>query len=301
MSTSIPLQSWLQDVGERSLFTARNHVAAETSADTDQICATVSQDVFFAVPHRTREGNVIPPGTVLTTYAQVRDYYAGRAGAYVVLDSRQLKSTARDWYVFNESAATLRGTGQIGETDATGREFVVNSAVLFPTASDGIRGEICVTRHPFDDVVQGTAPALPTLDPSFPERERQHAILLDRFLLALRGGDPAAISGLLSPKHTFATRLDALEPGAAVAVDTRVETGSNRGDARKALAAIFEPMRDVALATRLVTDWYVFAEYVGRLESGAVRRFAAIHPVEDGELTGTFGYGRDEAALVHES
>ena len=294
MSTATPLQDWLQDVGERSLFTVRSHVAAETTTDTDQICATVSQDVFFAVPHRTREGNVIPPGTVLTTYAQVHDYYAGRAGAYVVLDSCQLKSTARDWYVFNESAATLRGTGQIGETDATGREFVVNSAVLFPTASDGIRGEICVTRHPFDEVVRGTAPVLPALDPSFPERERRHAILLDRFLVALRGGDDDAIDGLLSEEHPFATRLDTLAPGAAV--DTRIETGSSLDEARKALAAIFGPMRDVALVTRLATDWYIFAEYVGRLESGAIRRFAAIHPIEDGEFTGTFGYGRDEAA-----
>ena len=305
MSASILLQDWLRDVGERSLFTVRSHVAAETTADTDRICATVSRDVFFAVPHRTREGNAIAPGTVLTSHEAVRDYYAGRAGAYVVLDSRQLKSTARDWYVFNESAATLRGTGPIGAVDATGREFVVNSAVLFPTASDGIRGEICVTRHPFDDVVRGTAPALPALDPSFPERERQHAILLDRLLEALRDDDLSAIVGLLSVGHTFATRLDARArpPGTAAANGsaaadgggTRVETGGGREAAGKALAAIFGPMQDVALATRFATDWYVFAEYVGRLESTEIRRFAAIHPIEDGEITGTFGYGRDEA------
>lgn len=284
---STPLQDWLRDVGERSLFTARSHVAAETTADTDRICATVSRDVFFAVPHRTRAGNEIPPGTVLTSYEAVREYYAGRAGAYVVLDSRQLKSTARDWYVFNESAATLRGTGRIGEADATDREFMVNSAVLFPTATDGIRGEICVTRHPFDDVVRGTAPALPTLDPSFPERERQHAILLDRLLAALRGKDPDAIGGLLSAGHGFATRLDALAAG------TTIASGKGREDAQEALAAIFAPARDVGLVTRLATDWYVFAEYLGWLESGVIRRFAAIHPIEDGELTGTFGYGLD--------
>ncbi len=288
MSTSTPLQDWLQDVGERSLFTARRHVAAETTADTDEICATVSRDVFFAVPHRTREGNLIPPGTVLTSYEAVRDYYAGRAGAYVVRDSRQLKSTARDWYVFNESAATLCGTGPIGEVDATGREFVVNSAVLFPTASDGIRGEICVTRHPFDDVVRGTAVVLPALDGRFPEREWQHATLLDRFLAALRGEDSTAVAGLLSDRHTFATRLDVL------GAEPRIESGRGRDAAQEALASIFAGLDDVALATRLATDWYIFAEYVGRLASGAIRRFAAIHPVEDGELTGTFGYGRDE-------
>ena len=288
-SGPIPLQDWLRDVGEQSLFTARSHVAAETTADTDRICATVSRDVFFAVPHRTRSGNEIPPGTVLTSYEAVREYYSGRAGAYVVLDSRQLKSMARDWYVFNESAATLRGTGRIGEIDATDREFLVNSAVLFPTASDGIRGEICVTRHPFDDVVRGKTTALPTLDPSFPERERQHAMLLDRLLETLRSGDAGGIAGLLSAGHTFATRLDGLEAGATIA------SGSGRDEAQKALAAIFEPAREVGLVTRLASEWYVFAEYLAWLESGVIRRFAAIHPVEDGELTGTFGYGVDEA------
>lgn len=289
MSPGIPLQDWLQEVGERSLFTARSHVSAETTADTDAICATVSRDVFFAVPHRTRAGNEIPPGTVLTSYEEVRDYYAGRAGAYVVVDSRQLKSTAQDWYVFNESAATLRGTGRIGEADATGREFVVNSAVLFPTADDGIRGEICVTRHPFDDVVRGTAPALPLLDATFPAREMEHARLLDRFLLALQAGEPEAIGELLAPSHTLATRLDP-EGG-----QPAIETCGRSEEARKILSGIFGPAEDVALVTRFATEWYVFGEYVGRLASGVVRRFAAIHPIEDGRLTGTFGYGRDEA------
>jgi hypothetical protein len=42
----------------------------------------------------------------------------------------------------------------------------------------------------------------------------------------------------------------------------------------------------------------VFAEYVAELREGGARRFAAIHPTEDGELTGTFGYGRDESTAV---
>lgn len=151
-------------------------------------------------------------------------------------------------------------------------------------------GEICVTRHPFDDVVRGSAPALPTLDPSFPERERRHAVLLDRFLDALRGDGREAIGALLSAGHTFATRLDAL------GAEPAVHSGGDRDAARKALAEIFGPARDIALVTRFATDWYVFAEYVGWLESGAIRRFAAIHPVEDGVLTGTFGYGRDEVS-----
>ena len=96
MSTAYRLQHWLNDVGERSLFNVRYHVIEETAEDADAVCKTISKDVFFAVPNRTRAGNELPPGTVLTTYDQVRDYYAGRLGSYAVLDSRPLRSVAGD-------------------------------------------------------------------------------------------------------------------------------------------------------------------------------------------------------------
>ena len=289
MSQPIPLQDWLLRVGERSLFTARNHVAAETTANTEAICATVSRDVFFAVPLRTQEGNQIPPGSVLTSYDEVHDYYAGRADSYVVLDSKQLKSIAGDWYVFNESAATLRGTGRIGDTDASDSEFVVNSAILFPTADDGIRGEICVTRHPFEDVIRGVVPPPAPNDAAFPAHEMSHTALLDRFVGALRAGSEAGVGSVLSQGHTLAIRLDAVDGTPSV------ETASNRADAQKILNAQFRDASDVAVVSRIATDWYVFAETVAELDGGTVRRFAAIHPIENGELTGSFGYGRDEA------
>ena len=84
MSSSYRLQHWLRDVGERSLFAVRYHVVEETKEDTEAVCATISKDVFFAVPNRTRAGNEIPPGTVLTSYDQVRDYYAGRLDSYEI-------------------------------------------------------------------------------------------------------------------------------------------------------------------------------------------------------------------------
>lgn len=289
MSQGTPLQEWLPRVGERSLYMARRHVAAETTTDTDYICSTVSRDVFFAVPVREREGNALPPESVLTSYDEVHDYYAGRADAYVVLDSKQLKSIAGDWYVFNESAATLRGTGSIGDADAAGAEFVVNSAILFPTADDGIRGEICVTRHPFEDVVSGRAPALPSNDASFPRHEMDHTTLLDEFVETLRGGDPKEIGRRLADPHSLAIRLDAIDG------TPRIETTTTRAEAEKILAAGFEAATDVAIVSRIATDWYVFAEYVAEIGEKLIRRFAAIHPVEGGKLTGTFGYGRDES------
>lgn len=288
MSTAYRLQHWLRDVGERSLFTVRYHVIEETAVDAEAVCATISKDVFFAVPNRTRAGNQIPPGTVLTSYDQVRDYYAGRLDSYAVLDSRPLRSIAGDWYVFNDSAATLRGTGAVGDADATGAEFVVNSAVLFPTADDGIRGEICVTRHPFDDVVRGTAPNIVAEPASYPAREMRHSAMLDELVDALRTGSDASVAALLSPGHTAATRFDAID-GAP-----DISTARSRADGQKILTSIFAGARDIAIVSRIATDWYVFAEYVADLGGGRVRRFAATHPIEDGLFTGTFGYGKEE-------
>src|SRR4029078_244992 len=94
MSITTSVQGWMREGGPReaALVTARTHVFAETTTDTDRICASCSQDAFFAVPVRTRTGHELPAGTRLEGYDQVHDYYHGRAGSYVVLASAQLKS-----------------------------------------------------------------------------------------------------------------------------------------------------------------------------------------------------------------
>lgn len=293
MSLTTSVQPWLREVGAReaSVLTARTHVFAETTTDTDRICATVSQDVFFGVPVRTRSGNEISDGTVLTSYEQVRGYYEGRADSYVVLASSQLKSVASEWYVFNESAATLRGEGAVGAASAAGVEFVVNSAVLFPTAEDGIRGEICVTRHPFDDIVTGRVEPPPPLGGSsahLPLREIEHCALLDRVGVALRDGDTAGLAKELAENHTLAVRLDDAAGGASI------HTATGRADALAQLGALFEGASDLTLVNRIATDWYVFAEYLLRLADGGVRRLALTHPVHGGRLGGSFGYGRTD-------
>jgi hypothetical protein len=293
MSLTTTVQDWMRDVSPReaSVVIARTHVAAETSTDVDQICATISHDVYFGVPVRTRAGNEIPPGSVLTTYDQVRGYYSGRSGSYVVVASMQLKTVSTAWYVFNESAATCRGTGDIGGIDATGREFVVVSAVIFPTAADGIRGEICATRYPFDDIVAGTVQALaPPTDPRsyLPLREMEHAALHERLLAALRGPGASAAAADLSEGHTLAVRLDDVDG------HQTVRTATSRADAVTALTELVEGATDITVLTRISSDWYVFAEYLIALEHGGVRRLALTHTAEQGVFTSTFGYGRDE-------
>jgi hypothetical protein len=292
MSLTATVQPWMRSAGPRAeaALTARTHVAAETTGDTEQICGTVSHDVFFGVPVRTRAGNELVDGTVLVDYDQVRGYYTDRSGSYVVTASAQLKSVATDWFLFNESAASLRGTGSIGGVDADGAEFVVNSAVLFPTAPDGIRGEICVTRWPFADIVAGTVAVPPPPAPGeyLPRREIEHCQLLDRLTAALPGGDRAELGALLHTNQTLAVRHD--DRGG----HPRIHSARDHHAAVDALVALFSDVDDLTLLTRIATEWYVFAEYLGRTADGGLRRLAAVHPVDDGLIGGTFGYGFDE-------
>lgn len=294
MSLTTTVQSWMHDAGprERSLLIARTHVFAETTTDVDHICSTVSKDVFFGVPVRTREGQQLGEGTVLDGYEQVHDYYANRADTYVVLASAQVKSIGAPWFAFNESLATLRGTGTIGDIDVSGREFVVNSAVIFPTAPDGIRGEICVTRYPFADIVADTVVVPPAPDDPrtyLPLREMANCALLDRSLEVLRRGDADEIASLLSANHALAVRHDAVDGTKAV------HQAVGRADAAAVLAQLFGGADDLTVVNRLTTDWYIFAEYLVKRADGTLRRLAITHPAEGAELTGTFGYGFDEA------
>jgi hypothetical protein len=283
VSLTTSVQPWVSETGTNgsAATVARRHVAAETSADVDAICATISPDVFFAVPVRTRGGQELRDGTVLTDAAQVRGYYEGRSGSYVVRRSAQLKSIATGWYVFNETAATLLGTGTVNGADAAGVEWVVNSAVLFPTAADGIRGEICATRHPMDDVIHGTVHATEG-------DEVAHGALLDRFSVALRAGDWGAAASELADEHTLAVRLD--PPTGSPLIHTAV----GRSESVTHLSDLFGGGRDLTMLVRIATAWYLFAEYLVGLPTGGCRRLAMIHPLEGGRIIGTFGYGRDE-------
>src|SRR3954447_8313319 len=294
MTLTTTVQEWMRNVGSReeSVVIARAHVAAETSTDVEAICATISRDVFFGVPTRTRAGNELLPGAVLTTYDEVQGYYSGRAGSYVVVASTQLKTVSTDWYLFNESAASLQGTGEIGGVDATGREFVVNSAVIFPTAPDGIRGEICVTKYPFNDIVTGSVqvpPPPPAGQAHLPVLEMEHCAIFERFITALRRHDPSAIADELADPHTMAVRVDDFDHAPAV------HSGSTKSDAVAAFAALTHGAEDITMLTRIATDWYVFCEYLMQLEGGGGRRLALAHPIENGKLTGTFGYGKEES------
>jgi hypothetical protein len=284
-------------VRERAAVTARSHVASETSQDLDAICGTIAPNAFFAVPTRTAGGYHIDDTNVLVTDDAVRQYYSDRMGSYVIMASRQLKSLTTDWYAFNESAATVRGTGQVGGQDATGKQYTVQAAVLFPTATDGIRGEIAMGRHAYVDSLTGT-----TSQPAraggyriaddlgeaslIPLDELEDAVALDDFVLALRAGDAGAVQGMLAPDHCMAVRLDARD-------GVRIHRHTSGAESTEAFSSLFAGADDVAVLNRISTSWYNFAEYLVTLEGGAVRRLALIHGSQAGRYIGTFGYGVD--------
>jgi hypothetical protein len=295
MSTVTVVQDWLSDIGprERTALVARIHIAAETSPATsaDHICSTVARDAFFAAPVRTRAGNELPEGSVLVDFEQVHGYYSKRAEGYVVTANDELKTVTTDWYMLTESAATLEGTGDIGGVDAKGKQFVVNSVVLFPAAPDGIRSEIAVTRYPFADIVSGDAKLTPPRDDSrrhLPVAEMDHAALVDQFIFAALNQQWDQMGTLLSEGHTTAFRIDGRSGS------NEVHRARNRSEALLAFQSLFAGAEDLTVLTRVATDWYVFAEYLIRRPDGLLRRFAAIHSIDDLQFISTFGYGFDE-------
>jgi hypothetical protein len=278
-------KDWMARVGARghALDAVRAHIAAEVDTRTDVIMSTVSADPWFPLPDRTPRGITL---TVAEGTDDVTAYYSDRADGYVVLGSNQLKQVVAEWYVFNESAATLRQTGAIGRVAAGDAEFVVQSAVLFPTADDGIRGEIALTRYPFDDVITGAvpAPSAPSGPLAYlPTAELEHSALLDRLLDGLGAGD---VDALVTADHQLAVRVDGDTTAARF-------VAHGAADAARALVTLFDGARDLTVLGRVVSDWYVFAEYLAVFDEARLRRVVALHPVRDGKLEGTFGYGVD--------
>jgi hypothetical protein len=140
--------------------------------------------------------------------------------------------------------------------------------VLFPTAEDGIRGEICATRHPMDDVIRRVA-----VDGG---DELANGLLLDRLSLAARAGAWATVRETLADAHTLAVRA-----GGEVLTATDADTSA------AALEELLGGAEDLTLLNRVATDWYLFGEYL----VGGDRRVALLQPVEDGRIVGTYGYG----------
>lgn len=268
---------------------AQAHVEAEVTNDLERILATVSDRPWFPLLDHAPAGGLALD--LRATPEEVREYYAHRGTTYDIVASQGLHQFTTDWYFFRESVATLRHVGTVDRVPATGGEFQVNSAVVFPAAPDGIAGEIVWTRYPFGDVLSGTAsPPAPVDAPAhLPGRQLAVASTHDAFISAWSDGDRDALLDCLAPEAHWAIRRWQAngEP------HDHVRQGRDEVVAWLTDAGERETTRSVALVRRVVSEWYVMAEYAIATPQGP-RRAVALHPVDDdGRLRAELAEQRD--------
>lgn len=271
---------------QASIAIGAAHVQAERTNELDTIMATIGEQPYFPLLDHDGAGGLVL--NVVTTTEAARSYYGERGATYDIVDSRHVVAVASDWYTFRESVATLRHTGAVGGLDGHGELFQVNSAVLFPTGPDGIAGEIVWTRYPFGDIVRGTvAPAVPVPGPGhLPTGQLRNADIHDRFVAGVTAGDAEAVASCLAPDvHWLARQRPAGAPPTYTLARGNTET-----------ALLIEQWlatwryEQLAVLNRVVTDWYVMAEYyvaVAPRQGGASERWrkVALYPLAgDGRI-----------------
>jgi len=264
-----------------ALATTLAHVRSETTNSVDTIMDTVSRSVCYIMPDAS---DPLLPISVLTRREDVRTFYEQERGFLEVVDSADLVEISTGWYVFHEGFAT---TTEV----RTGAAFTHEYVVLFPTAPDGIIGEILWPRQSLADLYAGR----PRPESSEPGADRRRANRAghDRYLDALRHGDAAAAAGQWHDEARVAVRQSTDAP--RVVHGTGRDVVGSRIDSL--LGAVYQP--EVRVLNRVVGEWYVFVDWVVRGDArggggGIELRMASIHPMRDGGLIGgELGYGLD--------
>lgn len=262
------------------------HVAAEKRNDAAEIVATVDPRPYFPMIDHDGHGGLTVQ--LITDIGAVAEYYSDRHTSYEIVESRQVATASTEFYMLRESVATLRGVGDVGGVATGGMEFMVNSAVLFPTTAAGIGGELVYTRYPFGDVVAGRVVApTPADGPAHLPNDRIAVVdVHDAYLDAWRRNDTAAMASCLSEDCRWERRTRHADEPASARHDSA--TG------REATQALFERWADampveIVVLNRLVSEWYVFADLHVVFEDSAVRHIA-LHPVgPDGLLRAELG------------
>src|ERR1700722_2901308 len=130
------------------------HLRAEFSNDIDQIMDSVHPEPRFAI--LTRESGRLEL-EVAEDPAAVREHYLNLRSSFDVVRSRQLRRTVGDWFVFQQSVATMRTRPTARDDQAGGHEFAVDTAGVFPIPEGGSRGEIPWHRPSFADAMTTTS------------------------------------------------------------------------------------------------------------------------------------------------
>lgn len=244
---------------EENLAKVMAHLRAEFSNDIDQIMETVAPNPRFAI--LTRE-----TGSLELEVAQVpeavREHYLNLRRSLDVVQSRQIRRLVGDWFVFQQSVATMRTRREYDDEGATPHEFPVDTAVLFPIGTAGILGEIPWNRTSFAEAMTTRA-----RHHEPPTEELMVTVdLLEEFLTAWRSCDEKNVVDLLEDDCALAIRNYGDPEGSLCA-------GTGKEAVRSALAEQFQTWKPEAstILNLVVTDWYIFSNvrWVGEKRSAA--------------------------------
>jgi len=233
------------------------HLRAEFSNDVDQIMDTVAPDPRFFIV--TREHGALELEIAETPEA-VRTHYVNLRTSLDVVRSRQIRRIVSDWFVLQQSVATMRPRGDDHSGDP--REFAVDTTVLFPIAAEGILGEIPWNRTSFAEAM--TTRAVHREPPT--EELMETVDLHEAFLAAWCSGDESRVIDLLEEDCALGVR-------SCTDVKGSLCVGAGKDAIREALAEQFrtwKPIRFTVL-NLVVTDWYIFSNvrWVGTARAGS--------------------------------
>jgi hypothetical protein len=180
-----------------------------------------------------------------------------------VVRSRQIRRIVSDWFVFQQSVATMRARAGRDDHPAEPHDFAVDTAVLFPIAAGGILGEIPWNRTSF-----ASAMAAKSVHHEPPTEELMETVdLHEAFLGAWCTGIGQKVVDFLEEDCALGIR--------SCAADGPMCIGAGKEEIRIALDEQFLSWRPATFSVLnlVVTDWYVFANvrWIGEAlsESGA--------------------------------
>jgi hypothetical protein len=273
-------------VQEENLAKVMAHLRAEFSNDIDQIMGTVAPDPRFFIV--TREEGTLEL-EVAETLETVRDHYVNLRSSFDVLRSRQIRRIVSDWFVFQQSVATMRT--RAGRDPRGPHDFAVDTAVFFPIAAGGILGEIPWNRTSF-----GEAVATRAIHHEPPTEELMETVdLHEAFLGAWCSGDEGRVVDLLDEDSALGIR-NCTDAGGSMC------TGHGKDAIRRALAEQFRMWKPAmySILNLVVTDWYIFSNvrWIGEAlsESGSwsphEMSTATILPISEAQrFRAIVGYG----------
>lgn len=246
-------------VCEENLAKVTAHLQAEFSNDVDQIMKTVAPEPRFAIVTQGASGLELE---VAETPQAVRHHYVNLRSALDVVRSRQIRRITGEWFVFQQSVATMRAgadpDGRVGDA----HEFPVDTAVLFPIAPGGILGEIPWNRTSFAEAM--------TTQTAHHEPPTEALIdtvdLHEAFLAAWRSAEEQKVLDLLEDDSALAIRSYSNAQGSMCAAE-------GKDAIALALAEQFRTWKPIqsTVLDLVVTDWYIFASvrWIGKMRSSS--------------------------------